>query len=647
VLRRFGLVFVAVGVLFAAIWMGRVIHTGVSLVSHLDQARSLASGGLDDVDPLILGDLIIEFRADVVDLKRRAGWLAPLGALFRWVPSVGPLLDQAPALLSLADGGTRMAVLFWEDLAPSASSASSIDLSFVKSSLPLLAANIREKRDAAIQIRHAYRQIDCSGFPETYRGPCTQVAPWVELLPDVVQRLGEVPELAGFEGPQVYLLLALNEDELRPGGGFISGVGEIWIENGEVNSLEFRDSYAVDDFSQPYPVPPWPLQRFMGLDLWVFRDSNWSPDFPTAVEDALPLYRTGSQPDIDGVVAADQKAVQALVGAIGPLNVPNAEDPVDADNVIDYMHSSWSPEDEEITREWWHQRKAFMGDLAMAMMSRLQDGTVDWMALAETMMLLIESKDLQIAMMNPEMRTFLAEQQWDGGLHRGSRDDYILVVEANVGYNKASRKIDRALRYEVDLSRSPVQAALQMTYTHTSEADLDCKAEARYDLDYAGMMDRCYWAFIRTYVPPDAVLLQASEHPIPANKIITGEAWHGHTKLSETKSSSGRRFTVFSQAFLLPTSEKAIVRYVYQLPEDVVISEESERYVYRLILQKQPGVPVFPARVILRTPQNAIVSHMQPDTCLRDNSGLVSCQLDVDRDRTIEIHYQISGEARP
>jgi len=356
---------------------------------------------------------------------------------------VGPVLDQAPALLSLADGGTRLAFLFWQDLTPAVSGASSIDLSLVRASLPSLTANIPEKADAAAQLLRAYNQIDCSAFPPDYRAPCKRVSPWMTLLPAVIQRLDALPELAGFEELQVYLLLALNEDELRPGGGFISGVGEIWIENGEIVSLEFRDSYGVDDFSQPYPTPPWPLQRFMGLDLWVFRDSNWSPDFPTAVEDALPLYRTDLRHTIAGVITADQKAVQALVGAIGPLTVPNADVLVDADNVIDYMHSAWAPEDEKLTREWWRQRKAFMGDLATAMMGRLRNGGVDWLDLAETISNLLDSKALQVTVTNPDVRTFLAEQQWDGGLHHSFGGDYLMIAEANVGYNKASRKIDQ------------------------------------------------------------------------------------------------------------------------------------------------------------------------------------------------------------
>lgn len=646
-LRRVGLVLVAVGVVFVVLWMGRVIRAGRSLLAYMDQARSMADRGVGQIDPVVLGEIVKGVREDVVVLKRQVGWLAPFGSAFRWMPSIGPLLDQAPALLALADGGTEMVVLFWADLAPAVSDGSSLSPSLIRASLPRLSSNLQAKHQAAERVSRAYEEINCAAFPETYQGPCERVDSWVSLLPAVVRRLDALPELAGFNDPQVYLLLALNEDELRPGGGFISGVGEIWIENGEIVSLEFRDSYSVDDFSQPYPQPPWPLERFMGLGLWVFRDSNWSPDFPTAVDDGLPLYRTGLQEDIDGVVAADQKAVQALVGAIGPLSVPNAERPVDADTVIDYMHNAWAPEDEKITREWWNQRKAFMGDLATAMMDKLKRGDVDWLALAETGLGLIEGKDLQIITTDSAFREFLAEQQWDGGLHYDGGGDYLMVAEANLGYNKASRKIDRTLRYEVDLTVDPVQVALHLAYAHTSEVDKDCVPEVRYDLDYVEMMDRCYWAFIRAFVPSNSELLQASEHPVAADSLITGRAWPGQVAITETTASSGGQFAVFSQAFLLPTASEETVRFVYQQPEGLIERDETGTSLYRLTVQKQAGVSSFPVQVILRTPENAIVSHMQPETCTRDEVDYVLCEMDLDRDRVIEFRYRLSEERQP
>ena len=190
------------------------------------------------------------------------------------------------------------------------------------------------------------------------------------------------PDLLGQDRPRTYLVLALNEDELRPGGGFISGAGEVQVQAGRVISMTFQDSYQADDYSLPYPDPPDPLRRYLGVDLWVFRDSNWSPDFPTAVKQALELYRPKHPVNVDGVIALDQHAVQALVGAVGPLTVPGATEPVSGDNVLAYIRRAWGPADGNLGGDWWAKRKSFMGPLAAAAMQRLQSGQVDWKALA-------------------------------------------------------------------------------------------------------------------------------------------------------------------------------------------------------------------------------------------------------------------------
>jgi hypothetical protein len=161
------------------------------------------------------------------------------------------------------------------------------------------------------------------------------------------------------------------------------------------------------------------------------------------------------------------------------------------------------------------------------------------------------------------------------------------------------------------------------------------------------MMDRCYWAFVRALVPAGADLVQASAHPIAADNLITGEAWSGQAGFSEMTASSGDRFTVFSQGFLLPTASETTLRFVYKLPEGSVYQDPSGSYTYRLKIQKQPGVSAFPARVILRTPENAIVSHIQSDICSIDHTDQVICRLDVSRDQVIDLRYTISEEAQP
>ena len=98
-----------------------------------------------------------------------------------------------------------------------------------------------------------------------------------------------------------------------------------------------KDSYAVDNWEQPHPSPPAALTKHMAADLWVLRDSNWSPDFPEAADVARALYAQDQGTATDGAVALDLEAVRLLVGAVGPLQVPGVAEPVTGDNALEWM----------------------------------------------------------------------------------------------------------------------------------------------------------------------------------------------------------------------------------------------------------------------------------------------------------------------
>ena len=382
-----------------------------------------------------------------------------------------------------------------------------------------------------------------------------------------------------------------------------------------------------------YANPPVPLRQFLGVDLWVLRDSNWSPDFPTAAQRAVSLYRPGYDAEIDGVIAVDQHAVQQLVAALGPLTVPGVDEPVTGSSIIDYMRQAWAPDDGEIDREWWRQRKDFIGGLAQAALAQLQSGQVDARALASNTLQMLEEKHLLITVDQAQVARLLEARGWDGGLQT-PQGDYLMLVEANLGYNKASVKVERRVHYEVDLTLSPPQAALTLAYTHTSQVDYPCTPEVRYDPIYAQMMDRCYWAYLRLYLPHGAELQSASRHPIPATAVFNGERWAGTPVVTTTA-----EHTVIGQAFLLPTASQTEVTFHYTLPEKIV-SGAGVPQRYRLDLQKQPGIRSLPVEVTVRLPADAEIISPIPPT----KGGEMQFFTDLRQDTTLELKYRATQE---
>jgi hypothetical protein len=188
----------------------------------------------------------------------------------------------------------------------------------------------------------------------------------------------------------------------------------------------------------------------------------------------------------------------------------------------------------------------------------------------------------------------------------------------------------------VDLTQSPPEAELTLVYTHTSTVDYPCTPEIRYDPVYTQMMDRCYWAYLRLYLPAGIDLQSASSHPIPASALYGGEGWEGDALVT-----SELEHTVLGQALLLPTSTYTPLTFRYTLPVTVV-ERMGDVLRYRLEVQKQPGMLELPLDVQLRLPADAELLSEGRGFTFTDH--LVHYTLDLRQDTTLLIDYRVPTE---
>jgi hypothetical protein len=640
VLKRVGLVLLLLGGVLLGIWGVRVARTGLSLRNHLQEVQGLASAP-EELDPGEACRLVGELREDVVALGSEAGGLARLAPAFGWLPWIGGDLQAAPHLLTVADGLTEAGDLLCFSLSPALATlhgpgggASGFSLSGAVQLLADERPALSQALSAAQRAEEAWSQVDQDAMSAWLAEKLAVLQRAMPLLRPALEAALVLPDLAGAESPQTYLVLALNEDELRPGGGFITGVGEVRVEAGEIVTMTFRDSYAVDDFTQPYPYPPEPMQRYMGIDQWVFRDSNWSPDFPTAARQALSLYRPGYGVAVAGVIALDQQAVRRVVEAIGPLEIGESEEPVTGDTVISYMRESWAPEGGDMGASWWAQRKSFIGDLAAAAWQRVASGDVDWLGLGRTLLALLEEKHLLIFVENPVAAAALASAGWDGALRSGA-GDFLMVVDANVGYNKASARVEEELAYEVDLRSFPPRASLTITYTHTSPVERTCIHDSRYDPVYAQMMDRCYWDYVRVYVPDGCQVLHATAIRVPPDLLLGGIGDSGETVC--TAAPEGPWLSCGALVFL-PTATSQTRSLSWTLPSDVV-EWGAEGSWYALRVQRQPGAASHRLTVSILLPEGTRLLRTTPSV-VDVTAASVSFSARLDRDRDFQVWFE-------
>ena len=455
-----------------------------------------------------------------------------------------------------------------------------------------------------------------------------QLAEYLQLGSKGLQTVARAPWLLGGEEPVHYLLLAQNSDELRATGGFISGIGVVTLDRGKPQDLEIRDSYDYDHFTVDHPYAPEAMQRYMGIILWVTRDGNWSPDYPTAAQTVEDLYHLENHTEIGGVVAFDMPALQMLVGAVGPLYIEEYDDHIDAGNVLQKAREYWAPTvpegttlrewlDElgwdQVKDDWWLHRKDFMGLLAEALMAKLQQGgqSDQLMDLLWTVKQAIDEKHIQLYFHEPAVQELLTVAGMDGALHESQGGDYLLALDTNMGYNKVNLNVEKRMAYEVTLGPGDAaQASLTITYENRSPPQPACVHKPRIAQTYDGMAQDCYWNYLRVYAPLGSELLHAD----------------GVTE-TETLSELGK--TLFTTFTVVPAGEIHTVRFAYRLPA-------MEADTYRLLVQKQAGTDAVPLTVRLVLPAGVEAWSAEPEPQRHEGQRL-SFDLSLRQDRTIRV----------
>ena len=320
------------------------------------------------------------------------------------------MADSGLDAAAFAVRGLKPALAIMQNDSPSeASMISQLSNILVDASPDLSAAN--EKLAEVAAARAEIENIET--LPWRLRTLFALSDEWLPFAQESLALTAVLPEILGENGPRTYLLIAQNENELRPTGGFISGSGTLVVENGAIQSIEMIDANNVDNWAEkPYDFPPQPFYDYMGFDLFLFRDVNFWPDFPTTAEKAMDLYSYGQDlPPLDGVIAIDQEFMRLLVEATGPIYIEERDLTITPQNTIETFQNSWATRESDDNWEWVVNRKSFIGIFAAAIINYLENdfSAIDPMLLAENMKTALSEKHLQLYLRDEKAAAILNE----------------------------------------------------------------------------------------------------------------------------------------------------------------------------------------------------------------------------------------------
>jgi Protein of unknown function (DUF4012) len=263
------------------------------------------------------------------------------------------------------------------------------------------------------------------------------------------------------QGPQTYLVLASNNAEMRAGSGAFLDVGVATTGDGSVHLGQLGPSGA-----RSLPVgrvtATGDLERNWG---WLhpgddFRNLGLTPQFDVTAPLAARMWTSLTGQQIDGVLSLDVAGLRQLLVATGPVEVGGTN--VSADTVEQYLLR-----DQYVGLTYAAgsstSRRDALGDLASAVLSRLQGQTSDLKSLATSVSGAVAGRHLMVW-----SKSTTAQAAWVVSGVSGSLNSRSLGVSMiNLGGNKLDPYLP--IQVSVTTASSGSNTAVTVT-THVSNA---------------------------------------------------------------------------------------------------------------------------------------------------------------------------------
>lgn len=392
------------------------------------------------------------------------------------------------------------------------------------------------------------------------------------------------PNILGFNQNKKYLILFQNNMELRPGGGFIGSYATIVIHNGKTNKLEIHDVYDADGKLSTHIEPPFVLRRYIGIQHWFLRDSNFNVDFIANAQKTKEFLELETEEKVDGVIAIDTDFLKNLISIFGPVYVPDFKETITADNF--YLTTETHAEKNFFPGS--SQKKDFLRALYNALEAKIfMNKNIPFSLLALKINESIRQKHFLIAFPQEEIQTIFTANNLSGSLSDNRQKeenkfmDFLGVNEANLGANKANFYLRRNIEQKIILEESGNAAErINITYENTNVKN------SAFGGDYKNYL---------RFILPEKAILQSVE--VNGASVATIEAItqvNDYTKKGfippmqlEVEKSREEGKTIYGFLTIIPINTSQKISITYSLSN--IIDPAKAVMGYDLYLFKQPG----------------------------------------------------------
>lgn len=440
--------------------------------------------------------------------------------------------------------------------------------------------------------------------------------------------LDVLPEAAGFTRQKTYLVLFQNNNELRPGGGFIGSYGLLTLKNGKVVGFTIHDVYDADGQMTGHIDPPYALKKYMGTPHWFLRDSNFDVDFTKNAATAAFFLEKETGDRVDGVVGIDASFVKQLLSSIGPIDIPDFQTTITAQNFAFLTQ-------EEIQSHFFpgsRKKKNFLNAVYQRILaSVLEENKVSYVGLLTLITNAIDQKHLLITSFNPSVQEVFTANGFSSTLAEKrivSEDtvrDFVGINEANIGQNKANAYIVRKIYHDVDIQKYNRFSQIQLVYTNKSED--------------SNIFGGDYDNYLRLILPDNAIITNIAVDGKETEFIVTDNPGSQKDQRSadlfkvERTDELGK--AIYGMRVNIPQMTTRVISIAYTIGHN--LQSAMKEASYDLIVFKQPGTDADSYSLSLSYPKDFIIS--KTNKKIGNSGNELSFMTELDEDERLTASF--------
>jgi hypothetical protein len=461
-----------------------------------------------------------------------------------------------------------------------------------------------------------------NSFLSKYVPQIKQLKEYINISSNLLSNLASfsavIPSLAGYPEPVSYLIVLQNNNELRATGGFIGSYGIMELSLGDIVRLETNDVYHLDmpaslnkDFNFS---PPEPIKKYLGVDRWFMRDSNWSPDFPTSAKKIKWFYeqemiaagRSSELVDISGLIAITPRMITDLLYVTGPVMVDGQA--YDKDNFVEVLQYEVEMAFREDGVSEWN-RKNIIGDIVKEIKIKLFNlPSEKWLELMDVFNKNIDRKNFLVFLFDDYKREVSQSFSWSGEVKKAD-SDFLMVVDSNLAAFKTDRVMEKNIFYNLEEKSNQILSRVDISYKNNGWFDWQTTR---------------YRTYTRVYIPKDSQYLEASG-------LSAGDVYSSSD--NEIENPKGLLGAFIS----IEPGEQKILSFQYSLADSILKDINDKKY-YSLQVQKQAGSEIQEFKANLKFQRKIIGFEGEGDILIKENELTWTNKLD--KDYKLKIYFE-------